>query len=309
MPVLYDDPTETNETTGPLSELEAYSAGLTAFFPEELPTLDHWVAFRIAKDIKFRRDEVRKEDTEVTVFLPMPSNIATAYNAEYSNPALGPAGGLGGAAGEFARSIGSGSAEDISTSIANKIKSLDPEALSASVKSGLANILSTAIESNIGSLAALAVGGPLAGVAAAGATGVYQGALAGAGIATNPGLATLFTGTSFRTHSFSYKFVPRSTFESEKLKEIILHFKYAMAPDYLAENHFFDYPNQFDIEFHYPKFLFDIGASVLTSFTVDYSTENGSYFLDNEGAPVSVTISMTFQELTIITKDKIREFR
>lgn len=311
MPVLYDDATqvENKPTNGPLSELEAYSDGVTLFFPEDLPTLDHWVAFRIAKDVKFRRDEVRKEDTEMTIILPMPQNIGTGYAAEYSNPALGPLGGFGAGLGSFARAQSGQDPSDIAEAIVNKVNSTPIQDLVSKTKYGLLNLAAQGAAEGAGAL----VGGLLGGLGGLGlgaaAGGAVTGALAGAGIAANPGIATLFTGVNFRTHRFSYRFVPRSKAESDKLKEIIFNFKFAMMPDYLGENHFFDYPNQFDIEFHYPKYLFDIGASVLTSFDVNYSTEGGSYFFDNEGAPVSVTIDMSFQELTIITKDKIREFK
>jgi hypothetical protein len=78
-----------------------------------------------------------------------------------------------------------------------------------------------------------------------------------------------------------------------------------MAPGYAAEGHFFTYPEQFDIEFHYPNYLFDIGASVMTDFSVNYHSEGGSYYFDETNAPVSVTLSMTFQELTVNTKGNI----
>jgi hypothetical protein len=81
-----------------------------------------------------------------------------------------------------------------------------------------------------------------------------------------------------------------------------------MAPkiDGLA---FFDYPDEFIISF--PKnesFLFKIGTSVLTDFTVNYTPDGGSYFHEN-GAPVSVSMSLSFTELDVITKDKIAQGR
>ena len=129
--------------------------------------------------------------------------------------------------------------------------------------------------------------------------------MAAAGVARNPHMATLFTGVDFRSHSFEYKFIPKSKQESDILADIIYRLKYHMAPSYAAEGHFFNYPEQFDIEFANKKYLFDIGASVLSAFNVSYSGEGSSYFFNNEGAPVSVSLSMTFQELTINTKENI----
>lgn len=300
-----EDPLELKPVEGALAELESAKAGLTLFFPDELPSIRHWVAFRIAKNNKFRRDEVSKEDTESTIFLPMPQNIATGYAAEYSNPGVGPFGALGATIGANIRNASNQDPQQIADSLVATAKGLDYQGLLDSTKYGLLNILAQGASEGAAAIAGAVAGGiPGAGVGAA-AGGVVQGALAGAGIAANPGLATLFTGVNFRTHQFSYKFVPKSEAESLKLRGVIKLLKLAMSPSYLGENHFFDYPNQFDIEFHYPDYLFDIGASVLTGFDVNYSTEGGSYF-NKDNSPVSVTMNMTFQELAIVTKQNIK---
>jgi len=301
-------PLKIREAQGALAELEEVTGGEQFYFPSELPSIRHWVAFRIAKNNKFRRDEVTKEDTETTIFLPVPQNIATGYSAEYSNPGLGPFGAAGAAFGARARDVSGLDAEGIANALASDIRAgaTNIDALKDQVKFGLLNILASGATEGVGALVGAATGGIFGAGAGAAAGGAAQGALAGAGIAVNPGLATLFTGVNFRTHSFSYKFIPKSSEESTELYLIINRFKSAMAPSYLGENHFFDYPNQFDIEFHYPEYLFDIGASVMTGFDVNYSTENGSYF-NKDNSPVSVTLSMTFQELTVVTKENIRD--
>ena len=71
---------------------------------------------------------------------------------------------------------------------------------------------------------------------------------------------------------------------------------------------FFQYPDEFLITFPSDQFLFKIGTSVLTSFTVDYTPDGGSYFHVN-GAPVSVAMSLQFTELDILTKTEIGEGR
>ena len=71
------------------------------------------------------------------------------------------------------------------------------------------------------------------------------------------------------------------------------------------------YPEQFDIDFHYGETLFDIGQSVLTSFTVDYHGQGTpTYFNDlNTGKkyPTTVNINMSFTEVTAMTKQQIRK--
>ena len=309
------DTLRTRPVRGKLSDLEqpgAEGSGRSLYFPGDLPTQEHWVAFRISKESKFRRDEVTKEQSQATIILPMPANLGTQYNAGYNVEAIGPAGAtaaevgsnIGGAVrgetdpGEFVRSI-----RDTFTSI-------DKEGFGG----GLMNIASQGLENEIGTIIGGALGsqgGTLGTIAGAGvgaaASGAGKAGLAGAGVARNPHLATLFTGVNFRSHSFAYKFVPKSRDESDTLRDIIQKFKFHMAPGYAAGGHFFTYPENFDIQFHYPEYLFDIGASVLTAFDVQYHGEGASYYFDETNAPVSVSITLNFQELTINTKDNIGE--
>lgn len=301
-----ESPLKIRQAQGALAELEEATGGEQLYFPSELPSVRHWVAFRIAENNKFRRDEVTKEETVTTIFLPVPQTISTGYAAEYSNPAVGPFGAAGAAIGASAREFGGMDPQSIADALEFELKNADLNSIKDKVKFGLLNILAQGASEGVGALVGAATGGIFGAGAGAAAGGAAQGALAGAGIAANPGLATLFTGVGFRTHQFSYKFVPKSSEESTEIYLIINRFKSAMSPSYLGENHFFEYPNQFDIEFHYPEYLFDIGASVLTSFDVNYSTEGGSYF-NKDNSPVSVTMNMTFQELTIVTKENIRD--
>ena len=298
---------ENRPAQGKLSDLEEVAGGQLYYFPQDLPSLDHWIAFRISKDTKFRRQEVSKKDTQSTIILPMPSNLGTQYNSQYSAEAIGPLGNFGAETGANIRKAASGNMSG-QQFVGSLVESFTGPGAKAAVAGGLANIGVQAAEEGIGTLAALATGGLGAGAAAAAATQAFKAGMAGAGIARNPHLATLFTGVNFRSHSFEYKFVPRNRFESNRLRFIIQQFKYHMAPSYAAEGHFFNYPEQFDIEFHYPRYLFDIGASVLTDFKVNYHGEGGSFYFDETNAPVSVSLSMTFQELTINTKENITKY-
>jgi len=295
---------ENRPAQGKLSDLEEIAGGQLYYFPQDLPSLDHWVGFRISKDVQFRRDDVRKEETQATVILPMPSNLGTQYNSQYSAESIGPLGDFAAQTGANVRKTAQGNMSG-QQFVSSLVDSFTGPGAKQAVAGGLANLGVQAAEEGIGTLAALATGGLGAGVAAAAATQAFKAGLAGAGIARNPHLATLFTGVNFRSHSFEYKFVPRSRFESNRLRYIIQQFKYHMAPNYDESGHFFVYPEQFDIEFHYPNYLFDIGASVLTDFSVNYHGEGASYYFDETNAPVSVSLSMTFQELTINTKQNI----
>jgi hypothetical protein len=133
----------------------------------------------------------------------------------------------------------------------------------------------------------------------------------GAGIARNPHQAQVFKNVQFRTHTFQYKFAPKSKEESDTLLTISKLLRAAMHPIYFADNHFFEYPLQFDIDIldGHHAYLFDIGPSVMTNYSFD-PTPNGPYFHYDRGfkIPVAVNISMTFKELSIVTQKEVSEY-
>jgi hypothetical protein len=79
-----------------------------------------------------------------------------------------------------------------------------------------------------------------------------------------------------------------------------------MHPNYKIGNLAFEYPDEFTIEFSstLAPYLYKIGTCVLKNVSINYNAEGVPAFFDT-GAPVSVEISMTFQETKIITKDNL----
>jgi hypothetical protein len=241
--------------------------------------------------------------------LPIPANLQTGYGAQYSQTGLGV---LGNNAQDFfgdpknLQAISQGQYGDAFTSyigqegFTNTLKQAGL-AIAASASPEVAALIGGAIADKIPGLPAT-VG---LGVGAAAGNAV-RGALSGAGIAVNPHMAMLFEGVGFRQHSFQYKFSPRNSSESTSVKKIIKVFKKAMLPS-IDEGKlaFFNYPEEFDIEFPNDNgFLFKIGTSVLTDFQINYTPDGGSYFHQN-GAPVSVQMSLAFTEVDILTKKEI----
>lgn len=270
--------------------------GLT--FPADLRSTKNFILFRALKDFQLTRSGVGLSTSVATIALPVPSNLSTSYNAQYSVEGLGP---VGAAAAE----IGAGR-PDMQTGMQRLVDKFDMTKNKEGVNGALLNLASTAAEGEIGALAGAAAGGGAVGAAAgAAATQAVKGLMAGAGIARNPHLATLFTGTNFRTHTFQYKLIARSPEESAALRSIIYKFKYHMAPSYMAGGHFFNYPEQWDIDIYMKDYLFDIGTSVLTQFDVNYAGEGAPYFFEETNAPFSVQLSLTFQEVAITTKQEI----
>lgn len=242
--------------------------------------------------------------------LPIPANLATSYNARYSNESLGVTGDLGRRVGAGLEAPESFTAESIENSIRDAIEgaNISSKDLSGAAAGGLI----AGVES--GSLAAAAAtkilgGGNLSALTAAGAAGFLRGALVGAGIARNPHLATVFTGVDFKTHTFQYKLIAKNKAESDTIRDMIFSFKKAMAPNYALGDHVFQYPDQFDITLAAGNYLFKFGRSVLTQFDVGYTGEGTPAFFEETGAPYSVTLNMSFQETEIVTKREINQGR
>lgn len=317
------------ESSGPLAKLTGRPQQ-SYIFPDDLGNLDHWVAFTVIHHKQARKKTRNTVKPLKTIFLPIPSNLQTQYNAQYDNDALGPFGAIG---RDIASQIDfSGSARSIADQTLRGIRGVSGDRWLGALSSvGLRGV-----ELNAGAVASAAIadrskGGPLT-TGLAGGVGLaieqgIKGALFGQGIARNPHMAVLFKGMDFRTHSFQYKFVPKTRQESQMLTDLIYQFKYHMTPEYRLAENLFSYPEVFDIDFHHSKHLFNISPSVLTSFEVNYHGEGiPAYHSNNveqdfsnasdfevtpetskqDIAPVSVTISMVFQETEINTKQTIQ---
>ena len=117
-------------------------------------------------------------------------------------------------------------------------------------------------------------------------------------------MAVMFKGVGFREHEFAYKFIARNMQESEQIKKIINTFKYHMHPDFFAGNLSFSYPDEFVINFadSISSNLYSIGDCVLKNLNISYNSQGVPLFFEDTGAPVSVEITLQFQEMKIITK-------
>ena len=312
------------------SELNLGKPSNSIYFPERLHEIDHWVTFRVFKMTKLSRDEGLGKTALAYITLPLPSNLGTGYQARYEGETSGIMAALAGSGGaEGLKAIQSFIKEtptlnESGTSLLEKLRSAAKGAPGAAevIGSIVDSIKSTPNASIAGrEMSAVEAVALSKGVGAAGAVG--EAALAGAfGIARNPHQVILYTGPSFRTHSFSYMLSPRNRRESDAIRSIITAFKYFQAGKYglgglsnqkvkvetVTGRAFFEYPEFFEIDFHYPKYLFNIGPSVLTQLSIDYHPQNvPAYVRDESGmpAPVEVSISMSFQERDIVTKDDI----
>jgi len=131
------------------------------------------------------------------------------------------------------------------------------------------------------------------------------------GIAANPKKEQVFKGVDFRTFSFDYQFFPRNESEAKNVMKIIQEFKYHMHPEFKDTNNFvYIYPSEFDIYYYQGTqenlHLHRHTSCVLTEMNVNY-TPNGTFNTFEDGMPTQINVTLSFRELALLTKDKVKD--
>jgi hypothetical protein len=277
----------------------------TYVFPQEI-TAQNYMMLQVLEKSREDKFQVEEGKSLGRIFIfPIPANLSVASKTDYENKGLGMLGALG-----AGRLNTTGALDDVTNALMNGAGDVldgvglntgsDTQTAAAVAAVGVASFAASKIGKKL-KLGSLAPGG-LAG-AAAGATVVESLGLK-AGLALNPHLAVLFKGVGLRTFAFQYKFVARNQQESNQLRDIIKRLNYHMHPDYFAGNFAFKYPDEFRIEFsqNRKEWLFNLKDCVMTDMTVNYNGEGMPLFFEDIGGPVSIDISMSFQETKIFTK-------
>lgn len=227
--------------------------------------------------IKYERGFALKQPTErptVSIVLPIPANLNEAFAVDYDTPALGPiAGALVNStlAGQRAAQAGG---------------DFDPEQGDKRISSIAKDVLGAA-------------GMKLTEKAGDTAKAIAQIA---SGTAPNPNLAVLFRNIGLREHQFSYRFSPHNERELKTLKEIIKQLKIKMLPGYVSgADALYTFPDMCDISFT-PGAIesFKLKRCVLKNLSVNYAPNGPAFF--KTGDPVVVEISMTFMEMSPVTR-------
>lgn len=123
------------------------------------------------------------------------------------------------------------------------------------------------------------------------------------GITLNPFQVVMFKSPSFKSHTFSWRIVPKSQQETEKLRELIEMFKYHSLPGISAAGGiFFSYPEILKVNFM-PKsqYLYDFKPCVVESIQVNYAPNSPSFYRKTS-APTAIQFSIRLQEIEIWTK-------
>lgn len=133
-----------------------------------------------------------------------------------------------------------------------------------------------------------------------------------AGLSSNPKKEQAFKNVDFRTFTFEYQFSPKSESEAQNALNIIRAFKYHMHPEFTSSNQFlYVYPSEFDIVYYKDGQenlnIHRHTSCVLTELNVNYSP-NGVFSTFSNGMPTQISVTMTFKELMLLTKESIEKY-
>jgi len=213
-----------------------------------------------------------------TIRIPIPDNIRDNMSVSYSSTSFaGPAGMAVGGALESLVGSRAGSENSGLTDFTERLTSAASASVTAAA-TGLVNQLS-------------------------GQAG--QAASAYFGIAVNPYQTVLFEKPEFKTHNFSWKFMPRDAAESGSIRNIIRTFQYHMSPGVSDTiGLFFSYPSMVTISlFPSSEFLYRFKPCVIKSVNVNYAAAGAPSFFKSTQAPTAITMSIELQEIEYWTNN------
>lgn len=126
-----------------------------------------------------------------------------------------------------------------------------------------------------------------------------------AGVALNPNTTLQFDNIQLRSFSFEFKMVSESAEEAQQIFLIENLFRKALYPT--RQGALLKYPPTFKIQFLHGDQVNSFMPTIMESFLVNLSTtyNAGSNMYHADGSPSEVDISMTFQETTIVTREKL----
>lgn len=132
------------------------------------------------------------------------------------------------------------------------------------------------------------------------------------GTVANPYMEVMFEGINSRAFNFTFKMIPRNSDEQYTIRDIVKQFKFHQAPEvrYAGQSNYWLFPSEFDITFLYKgaenPWVHRISTCALTDVQVEYTAE-GQYTSHKDGSPFSTTLTLSFTEMEVLTKELIME--
>ena len=280
----------TEFVTGDGSDKFKYSANLAA--RRKGNTINNSEAVTLSKTRKSRGSGLssyRNTTTRITdsIAIYLPPNVQDTTTATYTGAATGVIGAA--AAGGFG--------------LVKNMANNDFEAAAKNLVEG-----AKAIVGEAAAKAATEVAEGLTG--AEGARGL---ALKAFGQADNPYMEVLFDKMELRTFSYQFTFAPKNKQETEDVQKIIALFRFHMSPELKgSQNRFLTLPSEFDIHYMYQDqsgqasendFYNKIATCVCTGCEVNYTPDGVKSF--EGGAPTKITMTVSFQETELLTKERV----
>jgi hypothetical protein len=236
-------------------------------------------------------ENIMPTTTRITdsIAIYLPPNVKDATSVGYNNAEMGIIGAA--AAG--------------SASVLDALRKGDMSKLARTAGGAATDLLATA-GLNLGSEFI----GTLAGVDPEGLKGFAKKAF---GQASNPYMEVLFEGVELRTFTYNFTFSPRNADETDDVQKIIEMFRFHMLPELNGgSSAFMTLPSTFDIHYMYQvtpdvseenNFYSKIATCVLKGCDVDYTPNGVKSFAS--GAPTQITMSLSFQETEMLTKQHV----
>ena len=135
------------------------------------------------------------------------------------------------------------------------------------------------------------------------------------GRAENPFVEVFFESMQVRSFTYNFNFAPRNEAETAEIQQIIQLFRYHMAPELQGKNsRYLTLPSEFDIHYMYKAengnsfendFYNRVATCVLENVNTNYTPGGVRSFAN--GAPTQITMSLTFKETELLTKEKINQ--
>jgi hypothetical protein len=128
-------------------------------------------------------------------------------------------------------------------------------------------------------------------------------------VAFNNSMVQQFSGVVPRSFTFQWKLYPANAAESAMIFKAIDFLKMYMHPELVDKYlNIIEYPGTFqriDVRAPNGMILFPIFECVIQDVSVNYTGSGNPYFF-NSGAPVSIGLSVTLQEIKSLTREDFR---
>lgn len=225
-----------------------------------------------------------------SICLYMPSQLNVSHKANYGEAEIG----------ALVAGVGA--------SVANFANTNDTDGILDAIKASAGNLYDAGSAGFAQKLAGMAE--------TAGATGAVAAVSIAQGKITNNRTEMKFEGIDRRAFNFTFRLLPRSPEEAEKIQQIISVFRASAMPEFDPTDSLkrtLIAPATFDIRYmninngvhqENPS-LHKIGTSILEGVDVKYGGDRPQFYHD--GQPVETELTLVFKELEIMTKEKINE--